>query len=258
MLLVAIVISALTTQIKRQEQSRIEAENEKIRGNLLRAVSHDLRTPLTSIIGSTGAMLDNDEKISREERTVLLTDIHEEADWLLRVVENILSVTRIGGAAQIRKEAEMAEEVVSEAVQKFRRHFPSAAVRVSVPDAMLFVPMDAMLIEQVLNNLMENAVKHAEGMTRIEVTVTKEDSFACFYVTDDGKGIPQALLPVIFDGTIRTDESNSAGRNMGIGLSVCKAIVVAHKGEISAKNLKKGGAQFRFALPLEETSYENP
>ena len=258
MLLVAIVISALTTQIQQQEQIRIETENEKIRGNLLRAISHDLRTPLTSIIGSTGALLDNDEKITPKERAVLLTDIHEEANWLLRVVENLLSVTRIGGTAQIRKENEVAEEVISEAVQKFRRHFPNAAVKVRVPEEMLFVPMDAMLIEQVLNNLMENAVRHAEGMTQIEVTVTKEEDFARFYVTDDGKGISKALLPVIFDGTVHTSGTDTVGRNMGIGLSVCKSIVTAHQGTISAKNIKKGGAQFCFALPLEGQTYEDP
>lgn len=257
MLLIAVVISALTTQIKRQEKIRIETEKEKLRGNLLRSVSHDLRTPLTSIIGSTGAVIDNDEKLSHKERILLLTDVHEEANWLLRVVENILSVTRIGGSAQIRKEPEVAEEVVSEAVQKFRRRYPDATVKVRVPNALLFVPMDAVLIEQVLINLMENAVKHAEHMTQIEVSVTQEDGFARFYVTDDGDGIRKDLLPVIFDGMIYSEETDTTSRNMGIGLSVCKAIVVAHHGSIRAKNLKNGGAQFRFSLPLEEDSHED-
>lgn len=258
MLLVAVVISALTTQIKQQEKIRIETEKEKIRSNLLRSVSHDLRTPLTSIIGSTGAVIDNDEKLSHEERLLLLGDVHDEANWLLRVVENILSVTRIGGTARIRKEPEAAEEVVSEAVQKFRRHFPDASVRVRVPKALFFVPMDAVLIEQVLNNLMENAVRHAAGMTQVEVAVTKEDGFAKFSVTDDGAGIPKELLPVIFDGMLNAETQDSAGHNMGIGLSVCKAIVTAHQGKIYAKNLKKGGAQFCFTLPLEDTDYEDP
>lgn len=257
MLLVAVVISALTTQIKQQEKIRVETEKEKMHGNLLRSVSHDLRTPLTSIIGSTGAVMDNDEKLSHEERMLLLGDVHDEANWLLRVVENILSITRIGGTAQIRKEPEAAEEVVSEAVQKFRRHFPDTTVKVRVPDALLFVPMDAILIEQVLINLMENAVKHASGMTQIEVSVTKEDGSAKFSVTDNGTGIPKDQLPVIFDGMFHSEEQDTTGRNMGIGLSVCKAIVSAHHGKITAKNLKKGGAQFCFTLPLEDTKHEN-
>lgn len=257
MLLIAVVISALTTQIKRHEKLRVETEKEKIRGNLLRSVSHDLRTPLTSIIGSTGAVMDNDEKLTHEDRMMLLGDVRDEANWLLRVVENILSITRIGGTAQIRKEPEAAEEVVSEAVQKFRRHYPTAAVKVRVPNALLFVPMDAVLIEQVLINLMENAVKHAVHMTQIEVSVTQEDDRAYFYVTDNGDGIPKALLPVIFDGMLNSAETDTTSRNMGIGLSVCRAIVLAHQGKIFASNLKKGGAQFCFALPLEEEHHEN-
>lgn len=258
MLLIAVVISAMTTQIKQQEKIRMETETEKMRGNLLRSVSHDLRTPLTSIIGSTAAVMDNDEKLSHEDRMVLLGDVRDEANWLLRVVENILSITRMGGTAKISKEEEAAEEVVSEAVQKFRRRYPGANVKVRVPNTLLFVPMDAVLIEQVLINLMENAVKHAVNMTQIEVTVTQDGENASFSVSDDGEGIPKELLPVVFDGMIHSEETDSASRNMGIGLSVCKAIVIAHQGKITAKNMKKGGAQFTFTLPLEEENYENP
>lgn len=258
MLLTAVVISALTTQIKQQEKIRIETEKEKMRGNLLRSVSHDLRTPLTSIIGSTAAVIDNDEKLTHQDRMVLLGDVRDEANWLLRVVENLLSITRMGGTAQISKEPEAAEEVVGEAVQKFRRRFADANVKVRVPNTLLFVPMDAVLIEQVLINLMENAVKHAANMTQIEVSVTQEGENACFYVTDDGDGIDPALLPELFDGLFHAEEPDTASRNMGIGLSVCKAIVTAHGGKITAKNLKKGGAQFCFVLPLEEETYEDP
>lgn len=257
MLLIAVVISALTTQIKQHEKIRVETEKEKIRSNLLRSVSHDLRTPLTSIIGSTAAVIDNDDKLSQADRMTLLSDVRDEANWLLRVVENILSITRMGDEAQIAKEYEAAEEVVGEAVQKFRRHYPNALVKVRVPNTLLLVQMDAILIEQVLINLMENAVKHAANMTQIEVSVAHKDAAAHFYVTDDGDGVPKHLLPVIFDGMVHTDNTDSASRNMGIGLSVCKALVEAHHGKISAVNLKKGGAQFCFTLPLEEQAYEN-
>lgn len=188
---------------------------------------------------------------------MLLGDVHAEANWLLRVLENILSITRISGTARIRKEEEAAEEVVSEAVQKFRRRFPDVTVKVRVPNTLLFVPMDAILIEQVLINLMENAAKHASNMTQIEVSVTQEDEAAHFYVADDGDGIPKELLPIIFDGMIHSGETDTTARNMGIGLSVCKAIVIAHQGRIYAKNLKKGGAQFCFSLPLEEKKNED-
>ena len=158
---VSVVVSMLTTQIKQQEKIRIEIEKEQMRGNLLRAVSHDIRTPLTSIVGAVSAVIENKDKLSEEKTLTLLNDVKDEAQWLVRVVENLLLVTRIDSdPAKITKEPEIVEEILGEAVAKFKKRFPGAPLKISMPEEVLFVPMDAMLIEQVLCNLLENAVLH--------------------------------------------------------------------------------------------------
>lgn len=251
-LAVSIMTCALTTQVRQQERIRGEIEKEKMRANLLRSVSHDIRTPLTSIVGSTSAILEN-PGLSREEELELLEATRSEAQWLIRVVENLLSITRIGADhTHISKEPEAVEEVMGEAVRKFRRRYSSPAVSVVVPDDLLLVPMDAILIEQVLSNLLENAVLHGKSTTKIRLSVEAADDFACFSVQDNGNGIPKKELPTLFDGTLRhTDSASGDGkRNMGLGLSVCLAIVRAHGGTMNACNLDEGGALFSFCLPL--------
>ena len=259
MLAVSVVVSALTTQIKQQEKLRAEAEKEKMRGNLLRAVSHDIRTPLTAIVGGIDAILENGEKLSPETRTGLLENMRDESNWLIGVVENLLSVTRMSGASNIKKELEAGEEVLSAAAMKFQRHYPATRVEISAPDTLLMIPMDIILIEQVLINLMENAVQHGKTTTQISLRLTRSGSFALFEVSDDGQGIEPALLPRLFDGYLTRDQESISDkrRNMGIGLSVCKSIVQAHGGEMRAANRPGGGAILQFTLPLEETSHED-
>ena len=157
MLVVSLVTCTMTTKIKKQENLRIEAAREKMKANLLRSVSHDIRTPLTSIIGSTSAMLENPD-LPEEDRMLLLGDVKDDAQWLIRVVENLLSITRMGDATtRLVKNPEPAEEILGAVTAKFRKRYPELKVRVSVPEELLFVPMDAVLISQVLSNLMENA-----------------------------------------------------------------------------------------------------
>lgn len=151
MLAVACSVSALTTQIKKQEQMRLEVEREKMRANLLRAVSHDIRTPLTAIVGSASGIIDNYDALSKENILELLEDMKSEGQWLVRMVENLLSITRIGdGTARINKEDELVEDVISGAITKFRKRFPDIEIIPKVPEDVLFVPMDAILIEQVI------------------------------------------------------------------------------------------------------------
>ena len=259
MLAVSVVVSALTTQIKQQEKLRAEAEKEKMRGNLLRAVSHDIRTPLTAIVGGIDAILENGEKLSPETRTSLLENMRDESNWLIGVVENLLSVTRMSGASNIKKELEAGEEVLGAAAMKFQRHYPATRVEISAPDTLLMIPMDVILIEQVLINLMENAVQHGRTTTQISLRLTRRDDLAVFEVSDDGQGIEPALLPRLFDGYLTRDQESISDkrRNMGIGLSVCKSIVQAHGGEMRAANRPGGGAILQFTLPLEETSHED-
>ena len=157
MLVVSLVTCTMTTKIKRQEALRIEAAREKMRANLLRSVSHDIRTPLTSIIGSTSAMIENPD-LPEGDRLLLLTDVRDDAQWLIRVVENLLSITRMGDTTtRLVKNPEPAEEILGAVTAKFRKRYPDVRIRVSVPEDLLFVPMDAVLISQVLSNLLENA-----------------------------------------------------------------------------------------------------
>ncbi len=254
MLAVSLSTCALTTQIKHEEKLKLEAEREKMRSNLLRAVSHDLRTPLTAIYGSVSAVLDNG-CLSEDERRRLLSDVRSDSEWLIRMVENLLSITRIGdGDARIEKSPEPAEEILDETARKFRSRFPDVRLDISMPAEVLFVPMDPVLIEQVLINLLENAVEHGETTKNVRLSAARQDASAIFSVEDDGRGISreteQRLFKDYFD---QTQMSAGAGekRNMGIGLAVCTTIIRAHGGTLKAENLSRGGARFYFTLPLE-------
>ena len=253
MLAVSVTTSAMTTQIKRQEEQRYRAELEEMRANLLRAVSHDLRTPLTSISGVASVLVSQPD-MPVENRQRLLREIADDSEWLIRMVENLLSITRINAQpANLYKNSEAAEEIISEAVRKFRKRFPEMPVEIALPEELLLVPMDPILIEQVLGNLMENAVLHAQTATRIQVRLTQEGDSAVFEVSDDGVGVEPKRLKEIFDAVSTSDD----GRGMGIGLSVCKAIILAHGGDIEASNRAGGGACFRFRLPMKEENHES-
>lgn len=260
MLAVSLITSALTSQAKQSQTIKIEAEKEKTRSNLLRAVSHDLRTPLTSILGATSAIIENDDTIAKEERIALLGEVREEAQWLIRMVENLLAITRIDGEtrAKIVKNPEAVEELVSEAVTKFKNRFPERNVAVKVPREVLFVPVDAVLVEQVIINLLENAVLHGKTADKIELLVTLKGDDAVFTVRDNGVGIEQDVLPKIFDGYFKQsyESVGDSKRNMGIGLSVCNTIIRAHNGTMQARNLDSKGAEFSFTLPIKEESNE--
>lgn len=254
MLVVSVITCAMTNQLRGQERLRAENEKEKMRANLLRAVSHDIRTPLTSIIGSTTAVLENNENLLEEDRQLLI-DARQDAQWLIRVVENMLSVTRIGAKqAQINKELEAAEEIIASAAQIFRKRFPEVDITVEAPEEFLLVPMDPILIAQVLANLLENAVVHGETTQKVRLRVYKKDGNAWFSVQDDGKGIPPEKLPELFKGSFQPsgDGEKNGKRNMGLGLMVCTAIVKAHDGHIEAKNMPEGGAEVTFSLPLDK------
>ena len=255
MLAVGFAVSTLTTRLKAQEKLRADAEKEKMRSNLLRAISHDLRTPLTAISGAISTVLEDDGRLSPREKTELLTDAKQDAEWLTRMVENLLSITRMSGGttAGLQKQDEVLEEVLGEAVLKFRKRYEGVKVSVSVPDELLMLPMDAMLIEQVLINLMDNAVIHGKNTGHIAVAARKADGRVLISVADDGGGIAPGVLGHLFDGTLPFAGKGAADntRRMGIGLSLCRTIVEAHGGRISAEN-SGGGAVFTFTLPLGE------
>ena len=253
LLMVSLITCTLTAQAKRQARLLAESEREKMRADLLRSVSHDIRTPLTSIVGSTSAVLESPGLSKREQRE-LLENAREEAQWLIQVVENLLSITRMGGdQVPISKEPEPAEEILGAAATKFRRRFPDVDVAVSVPEELLMVPMDPILIEQVLANLLENAAVHGAA-SRVALSLEAEKGFARVSVRDDGRGIPKDELDILFDGRLksRRPPDGDGKRNMGLGLSVCRAIVLAHGGTIQARNLSQG-AELSFRLPISAT-----
>lgn len=259
MLMVTILTSTLTTKIRKQEKIRAESEKEKMRANLLRAVSHDLRTPLTTIYGSSSAMIENLDDIAREQQIQLLKGIQEDADWLMRMVENLLSVTRIDGdGVKLIKTPIVLEELIDAVLVKFGKRYPDYSVNVDIPEEFISIPMDAVLIEQVLINLLENAVHHAKGMTELNLKVYILGNCAIFEVADNGCGLSKEMLPHIFKGYFEVKDApvDHQKRSMGIGLSVCATIIKAHGGDISAKNQKNGGAVFRFSLELEDEQHE--
>lgn len=258
MLAVSLVISTLTTRAREQDKLRHEAAQAQLRANLLRAISHDLRTPLTSIIGSIDTVLNEDTQLSHNARMDLLTDAKHDAEWLVRMVENLLSITRISGAehAHIEKTPQLVEEFVSECVSKFRKHYPGVNLKVQIPDEPLLVDVDAMLIEQVIINLLDNAAKHAVGMTELQLTVRQDGSTVLFTVSDDGSGLDPNILPILFRGQIdpAAGRSYDSDRFRGIGLAACQAIIIAHGGTINAANRLNGGAIFTFCIPMEDNS----
>lgn len=256
MLTVSLIISTLTTRLKEQERIRIEIEKEAIRANLLRAISHDLRTPLTSIVGSTSAILDSYDSLSPETQRELLGGVREDAQWLIRMVENVLSITRIGtepSQANLVKKPEAVEEILGEALEKFKKRYPDTPVSVKVPDELLMVSMDAMLIEQVILNIMENAVIHGITTTEIAVYVYRRGPEAVFEIRDNGQGISPEVYPMLFNKGIpnAVKQDTDSKRSMGIGLSVCTSIIKAHGGTLNAENMAMGGTKLYFTLPME-------
>ena len=259
MLIVAVLTGMLTTKIKQQEKIRAESDRGKMRANLLRAVSHDLRTPLTSIYGSCSAILENYGKLREGQQLKLLREMREDAQWLIRMVENLLSVTRIDSRkVEVIKTPTVLEELIDTVMVRFQKMYPEQRVQVEIPEEFISIPMDPVLIEQVLINILENAVFHAEGMTELNLRVSVRGKQAVFEVEDNGCGISRERLDKIFTGFFEKKGLPSDGRksNMGIGLSVCAAIIQAHGGNIEAGNREGGGAVFRFFLEREVTDDE--
>lgn len=255
MLVVAIMTSALTTKSKASQRLKAESERERLRANLLRAVSHDLRTPLTSIYGACSAVLENYDSLSEMQKQKLLGEARSDAEWLIRMVENLLSVTRIdSGQVALNKQETVLEELVDAVLLKFRKNYPDRVVELDLPETFVSVPVDAMLIQQVLLNLLENAVHHARGMTRLQLSAEVQGKEILFSVLDDGCGVPADKLSRLFSGDLDRSQpaADSRRSNMGIGLSVCAAIIKAHGGRIWAENLASGGAAFCFSLKLED------
>ena len=278
MLAISCVVCTLTARVKRQaseairrernakslyEQNerlnaektaiQLESARETIRGNILRAVSHDLRTPLTAISGAASVLLSSGE--INPKNTCLLQDIKADADTLIVMVENLLSITRIqDGKTSLKKREEMLEEVAGDAILATRRRFPDFEIRLEMSEDLLFLPMEPLLIKQVIVNLLENAIRHSGSTAPITLRLSQQDNWAVVDVRDQGCGLDAALCKSIQEGKPLTqDLSDDSTRGMGIGLSVCQSIIKAHDGFFAAGNSPEGGAVFRFGLPMGES-----
>ena len=266
MFLAAMIISHLTIRLSEEAQSaregeqrtawllekakkaEVDAETERLRSSLLSSVSHDFRTPLTAIVGSSGALLARPELQDNPAVRELLENIQEEGERLSHLVQNLLEATRLeSGGVQIRKESVPLEEVVGAALERVQKSLLGRAVRVDIPEELPSVPMDAMLMEQVFINLLENGARHTPSGTDLEVSAAVQGDAVLITAADRGAGLKSGDLERVFDKFYHDPSSHGAG----LGLAICRAIVNVHGGRIWAENRPGGGASFRFTLPLE-------
>ena len=236
--------------IEEQAKSKQQIMQERYRGNLLRAISHDLRTPLSGIMGTSEMLMGMNEE--DDIRYSYAKDIFEDANWLHSLVENILNLTKFQeGHLKLNKEYEAVEEVIGAALAIVEKRMKGREINVEVPENILMVAMDARLISQVLVNLLDNAYKHSEEGTSIYIKVVedKENDLVRFSVEDEGTGIPEDAIPNIFQMFYRVENhEQSKTRGVGIGLTICQSIIEAHGGKIYAENREEGGARFSFTL----------
>jgi len=239
-----------------QKQNLLQRENERerYRSSLLRAISHDLRTPLTGIMGTSEMIMGMTDR--EDMRYELASEIMEDAEWLHSLMENILNLTRLEDSNRyLKKQPEAIEEIIAVVLERFEKRAKGKELIVNIPQELILVPMDAKLIVQVLMNLLDNSLKHTLPHQEISLTVEKKGNQACFTVADRGTGIAKEDLPYIFQMYYTSaGRSADAKKGMGLGLAICEAVVKAHGGTISATNREEGGARFSFALPMEDTS----
>ncbi len=245
--------------LQNQAKIREQATQERYRGNLLRAISHDLRTPLSGIMGTSEMLMGMTDR--EDPRYDMAEGIYKDADWLHALVENILNLTKLqDGRLTLYKEPEVVEEVLGAALTVLEKRFPGREISVTTPDTLLMVPMDARLISQVLVNLLDNAVKHTPEGEPIGISVSADQAqeLVYFEIFDHGCGISEEDLPHIFQTFYTTrGKSADAQRGVGLGLSICQSIVEAHGGQIWAENREGGGAKFTFTLPFGDEDSDN-
>ena len=239
---------------KEKEREAVRAKNEQLRADLLRAISHDLRTPLTAISGNAGYLLTCYEKLDSQMRTQIFTDIYNDSLWLINLVENLLSITRLEeGRMNLNISCELVEEVADEAIKHAVRQNDSHRIVKKIDDELLLAKMDARLIVQVIINLLDNALKYTPDGSEIVLSAQKSGEQVFISVSDNGNGIPDRIKPQVFEmfycGENRVSDSR---RSLGLGLALCKAIVNLHGGEIKVEDNVPSGAVFKFSLPAGE------
>lgn len=256
--LCVIIASLMAMAIERErlnEEKRkvaIQIESEQLRGNLLRAISHDLRTPLTGILGATGTLIENRDILTDEQKSELLNNTYDETKWLIHTVENILSLTQLEeGKVKLKIKQEFMEEIMAEVVSRTAKQLTDHQVELSIPKELIMVDMDGQLIEHVLINLLDNASKYTPKGSQVKLIVNYEADMVKVQVKDNGPGIPNKAISKLFNRFYTSGETRDYGRKgIGLGLEICKAIIEAHGGNISAYNNESGGATFEFCIPI--------
>lgn len=239
---------------REKEEAAVMAKNEQLRANLLRAISHDLRTPLASISGNASNLLVNYQKMDESERTQTFTDIYDDALWLINLVENLLAVTKIEqGKVNLNQSVELMNDVIAEALLHVNRRRQHHIIKVSSSQDLILAQIDTRLIVQVIINLVDNAIKYTPDGSQIEIHTERRNKWVCVSVADNGPGIPDEQKPRVFDmfycGANKVVDSR---RSMGLGLPLCKSIVNAHGGQISVTDNVPQGTVFTFTLPAGE------
>lgn len=236
-----------------RENIRIAMEREHLKSNMLRSISHDLRTPLTGIAGASSYITEHGENLDRESILRLAGDINDQVVWLTTLVENMLNMTRIdNGSLEVNKQLEVVDDVVNEAVSHVIGLHDRSFSKI-LPEEIIAVPMDGKMIVQVLINLLNNAVRHTPRDCPIELSIKKSEDCVEFSVADGGAGIDPSIEGHLFEAFISSGKAGADGKKgVGLGLAICKAIVQAHGGTINAGVSRPGGALFTFTLPCRE------
>lgn len=257
MLLVAVVSCVLAEQLRRQaEQARRQTEVERLRNALLSALSHDLRTPLTALVGASTALYE--DKLDGRERREFARMVAEEATRLNRLVGNLLELTRLeSGTVTAKRAIQAIDEVIGSALCRLERQLAGRHVRTFVPEEIPLIAFDPVLVEQVLINLVENAVKYTPAGSPIEVSVRVGQGHVSVDVADRGPGVPRGDEERVFEKLYRGPDGARGDGGVGLGLTICRAIVMAHEGRIVFQNRAGGGAVVRFTLPVRG-NYDTP
>ena len=239
---------------REKEEAAILAKNEQLRANLLRTISHDLRTPLTSISGNASNLISNYKKLDAAALSQSFNDIYDDSMWLINLVENLLAVTRIeGGQLNLNLSAELIDEVIAEAMNHISRKSREHTIRIHSEKDYILAKVDAKLIVQVMINLIDNAIKYTEPGSTIDIYTREVGHMVEVSVADNGPGIPDEQKPHIFEmfysGANKIADSR---RSMGLGLALCKSIINAHGGSIAVSDNKPHGTVFTFTLPKGE------
>lgn len=259
MITISMIASTLTLRLKTQTEIserilkekqavEIKAHSENLRSNILKSISHDLRTPLTSINGCLETLIET-KNLDKATRIQLLKDAQDDTNWMIRLIENILNISKIqDNRLFLKRQEETLDDIVSEAMKRINKMKEHRTIKVTLPKDVVTVDVDIHLITQVFINLLENAINHTEIDGTINVRIDNTSEYVLFAIEDDGPGIKALDQPHIFE--LFYTAKNDGARGIGLGLSICKAIVEAHKGKIDVEKSTLGGARFKFMLPI--------